>query len=44
MFSIDYPYKSSELAGHFMDDAPLSDDVGACVAHANAETLLGLRA
>ena len=44
MFSIDYPYESSELAGRFMDGAPLSDDVSARVAHANAETLLGLRA
>jgi 2,3-dihydroxybenzoate decarboxylase len=44
MFSIDYPYESSELAGRFMDDAPLSGDVSARVAHANAEALLGLRA
>jgi hypothetical protein len=27
-----------------MDDAPLSDDVSARVAYANAEALLGLRA
>ena len=44
MFSIDYPYGLSEVAGRFMDGAPLSDDVSAHVAHANAETLLRLRA
>jgi 2,3-dihydroxybenzoate decarboxylase len=43
MFSIDYPYESSEVAGRFMDDAPLSEDIADRVAHANAEALLGLR-
>ena len=44
LYCEDYPYESSEIAGRFMDDAPLSDDVSARVAHANAEALLGLRA
>lgn len=42
MFSIDYPYESSEIAGHFMASAAVSEDVRALVGHHNAEALLKL--
>ena len=42
MFSIDYPYESSDVAGQFMQSAAVSEDVRALVGHANAEAILKL--
>ena len=42
MFSIDYPYESSDVAGRFMESAALSEETRALVGHRNAETLLKL--
>src|SRR6195952_3940737 len=42
MYSIDYPYESSAIAGRFMASAAVSDDVRALVAHENAEKILKL--
>ena len=44
MFSIDYPYEVSEVAGKFMDTTPLSDDLRRRVAAGNAAALLRLTA
>jgi 2,3-dihydroxybenzoate decarboxylase len=40
MFSIDYPYESSQMAGDFMDNADVAEDTRALVGHENAEALL----
>ena len=42
MFSADYPFESSDEAGHFMDTVPMSDSLRADVAYNNAAKLLGL--
>jgi 2,3-dihydroxybenzoate decarboxylase len=42
MFSIDYPYESTEEAVRFLDTAPLLPDDLALVAHGNADRLLKL--
>ena len=42
MFSIDYPYESSDIAGRFMESAAVSEDVRALVGHRNAEAILKL--
>jgi 2,3-dihydroxybenzoate decarboxylase len=42
MFSSDYPFESSEEAGHFMDHVALSDDVRADLAFNNARRILHL--
>lgn len=42
MFSADYPFESSDEAGHFMDTVPMSDGLRADVAYNNAARLLGL--
>jgi 2,3-dihydroxybenzoate decarboxylase len=42
MFSVDYPYQSSKVAGDFIDSAPLSDAVRAKVCHGNARRILRL--
>lgn len=42
MFSIDYPYESSEEAGKFMDTTPLDEDLRQRVASGNAAALLRL--
>jgi 2,3-dihydroxybenzoate decarboxylase len=42
MFSIDYPYESSEVAGQFIKSAAVSEDVRELVGHANAEAILKL--
>jgi 2,3-dihydroxybenzoate decarboxylase len=44
MFSIDYPFESSEVAGKFMDTTPLPDDLRKRVASGNATALLRLSA
>ena len=41
MFSVDYPFESSDEAGKFMT-VPLPDKVRADVASNNAERLLGV--
>lgn len=42
MFSIDYPFESTEEAVRFLDNAPLSEGDLRRVAHANADRLLRL--
>lgn len=42
MFSIDYPFESTELAARFMSEAPLTDDLRTRVAGGNARALFGL--
>jgi 2,3-dihydroxybenzoate decarboxylase len=42
MFSIDYPYESSEVAGQFIESAAVTEDVRELVGHANAEAILKL--
>ena len=42
MFSVDYPYESSEVAADFIETAPMSEAIRAKVCHANAERLLHL--
>lgn len=43
MFSVDYPFESTELAAHFIENAPVSDSVRAKVCHGNAEKLFKLK-
>jgi 2,3-dihydroxybenzoate decarboxylase len=43
MFSIDYPYESTEQAAEFIRTAPLAPADKAQVAHANAERILRLK-
>ncbi len=40
MFSIDYPFEVSEVAGKFMDSTKLAEEVRARVAFGNAAALL----
>lgn len=42
MFSIDYPYESSDVAGRFMASAAISEETRALVGHRNAQALLKL--
>lgn len=42
MFSVDYPYESTEVAARFIEDAPLDDTTRALVCHGNAQRLLKL--
>lgn len=42
MFSVDYPFESSDAAGKFLDTVPLADKVRAAVARHNAERVLRL--
>ncbi|MDT5337146.1 MAG: 2,3-dihydroxybenzoate decarboxylase [Mycobacterium sp.] len=42
MYSIDYPYESSDIAGRFMETAAISEDTRALVGHRNAEAILKL--
>lgn len=42
MFSVDYPFAPNELGRDFINNAPISEDDRAKLAHANAERLLGL--
>ncbi|MEO8119880.1 MAG: amidohydrolase family protein [Rhodoferax sp.] len=42
MFSVDYPYESTQEAVNFIDRAPISDTDRAKICHLNAERLLGL--
>ncbi len=43
MFSVDYPYESSEEAGQFIDNAPIDDPTRFDICFNNAERILGLR-
>ncbi|TPG36849.1 amidohydrolase family protein [Mycolicibacterium hodleri] len=43
MFSVDYPYESSEVAGRFMDTAAIYEETRGLVGHRNAEALLKLK-
>ncbi len=42
MFSVDYPYESTEVAAKFIEEAPLDDATRALVCHGNAQRLLKL--
>lgn len=42
LFSVDYPYEDSGVAGRFLDIAPIGDDVRAKVARTNAMALMPL--
>jgi len=42
LFSVDYPYESSEEAGRFIDNAPLDNDTRAAVCFHNAARVLRL--
>jgi 2,3-dihydroxybenzoate decarboxylase len=42
MFSSDYPFESSEEAGHFMDHVALTEDVRSDIAFNNAKRILNL--
>jgi 2,3-dihydroxybenzoate decarboxylase len=42
LFSIDYPFESSEEAVHFLKSAPLSKSAREKIAYLNAERLLRL--
>lgn len=42
MFSVDYPYESTEVAAAFIDSAPLDEATRALVCHGNAERLFKL--
>lgn len=42
MFSVDYPYESTEVAAKFIEEAPLDDTTRALVCHGNAQRLLKL--
>jgi 2,3-dihydroxybenzoate decarboxylase len=42
MYSIDYPYESSQVAGQFMASAAISEDLRARVGHENAQAILKL--
>jgi 2,3-dihydroxybenzoate decarboxylase len=43
LFSVDYPYESSKVAGDWLDNAGLSADTLRKVASGNAKTLLDLQ-
>ena len=43
MFAADYPFESVEEAAHFIDGAPLAENVRADICFNNAARLLGLR-
>lgn len=43
MFSVDYPYESSEIAAQFIEEAPLSKEVLEKICYRNAEHVLRLR-
>ncbi len=40
MFSVDYPYESSEVAAQFLEQAPITDAIREKICYRNAETLL----
>lgn len=42
MFSVDYPYESTEVAAKFIEEAPLDDATRALVCHGNAQRILKL--
>ena len=44
LFSIDYPYEDSAIAGQFLDSAPLDAATSEKVARLNAMTILNIRA
>jgi 2,3-dihydroxybenzoate decarboxylase len=42
LFSVDYPYESSEVAANFIDTAPISESARAKICHENARRILKL--
>ncbi|VVE77048.1 amidohydrolase [Pandoraea sputorum] len=42
LFSVDYPYESTEIAAKFIEEAPLDEDVRKLVCHGNAERIFRL--
>ena len=43
MFSIDYPYESTEVSVNFIETAPISEPDRAKICHLNAQRVLGLK-
>ena len=43
LFSVDYPYEDSAVAGRFLDEAALDDRVREKVARSNAMSVMPLR-
>jgi 2,3-dihydroxybenzoate decarboxylase len=39
MFSVDYPYESTEVAADFIEQAPLDDETRKLICHGNAERI-----
>lgn len=44
LFSIDYPYEDSAIAGRFLDAAPLNEETRAKVARGNAIDVMNIKA
>jgi predicted TIM-barrel fold metal-dependent hydrolase len=44
LFAVDHPFGDNATGRRFLDDAPISDEDRAKIAHQNADRLLGLRA
>ena len=42
LFSVDYPYEDSQVAGNFIDTAPLSEATRAKICQGNARRVLRL--
>jgi len=42
MFSVDYPYESSDVAADFIEQAPMDETTRALICHGNAQRLLKL--
>jgi 2,3-dihydroxybenzoate decarboxylase len=42
MFSVDYPFEDSQTAAHFIDTAPLNEQLRAKICHENARRILKL--
>jgi 2,3-dihydroxybenzoate decarboxylase len=42
MFSVDYPYESTEAAARFIEEAPLDEATRKLVCHGNAERIFRL--
>jgi 2,3-dihydroxybenzoate decarboxylase len=42
MFSVDYPYESSEIAARFIEEAPLSETIVAKICYKTAQSILKL--
>jgi 2,3-dihydroxybenzoate decarboxylase len=43
MFSVDYPYESTEAAAHFIEQAPMDETTRKLVCYGNAERIFKLK-